>query len=297
MIHADASMRAMSPSRRPGRRARGAGAWLGVLLAACVPGDASAAWVDQRTVGPFVCRSDFLLDEIEPLLADLQQLQADVMQTLRVPPAQGIIEVQLFAGKEGYDRFLVQSLPRVTYRRALYVKDRGPGRVLACRGPHLATDLRHECTHALLHAALPMVPLWLDEGLAVYFEPPAERRAFYIAHLEPVRRSARMGRMTPLSDLERLRTVEEMDRADYRAAWAWVHFMIHGPSQARRELVGFLADIRAAAPPGSLDRRLRDRLGSPNGLLLAHFDGWPRQPQDSAWPGSSSWGSARADHH
>ena len=45
-------------------------------------------------------------------------------------------------------------------------------------GDHLRTDLRHELTHALLHGVLKDVPLWLDEGLAGFFElPPDARRA------------------------------------------------------------------------------------------------------------------------
>ncbi|GIT30210.1 MAG: hypothetical protein Ct9H300mP1_22560 [Planctomycetaceae bacterium] len=31
-------------------------------------------------------------------------------------------------------------------------------------------DLRHEFTHGVLHSSLKRVPLWLDEGLAEYFE-------------------------------------------------------------------------------------------------------------------------------
>ena len=44
-----------------------------------------------------------------------------------------------------------------------------------------------------------------------------------------------------------------MDRSDYRAAWAWVHFMLHGPVEARDELVRFLADIRLGTPLGGSD--------------------------------------------
>ena len=41
-------------------------------------------------------------------------------------------------------------------------------------GDRIQQDLRHELTHALLHSVLKDVPLWLDEGLAEYFElPPA----------------------------------------------------------------------------------------------------------------------------
>ena len=39
-------------------------------------------------------------------------------------------------------------------------------------GDRIQQDLRHELTHALLHSVLKDVPLWLDEGLAEYFEMP-----------------------------------------------------------------------------------------------------------------------------
>ena len=36
--------------------------------------------------------------------------------------------------------------------------------------PRLEEDLRHEATHALLRGSFGDLPLWLDEGLAEYFE-------------------------------------------------------------------------------------------------------------------------------
>ena len=39
-------------------------------------------------------------------------------------------------------------------------------------GNRIQQDLRHELTHAILHSVLKDVPLWLDEGLAEYFEVP-----------------------------------------------------------------------------------------------------------------------------
>ena len=55
------------------------------------------------------------------------------------------------------------------------MKGRGPGKVFAYKSKALPVDVRHEGTHGLLHAALPMVPLWLDEGLAEYFEVPGRQ--------------------------------------------------------------------------------------------------------------------------
>jgi len=248
----------------------------GVLMLGHLPPDVRAAWVDQQSIGPFICRSDFPLAEIQPLLAELGQLQADLVHALEVPAAETAIEVYLFRSKGNYDQFLSRNLPKVTYRRALYVKEKGIGRVFAYRSSQFDTDLRHECTHALLHAVLPMVPLWLDEGLAVYFEQPAARRAFDSPQLGPVRWSVRLGGIERLESLEKKKDVAEMDRSDYRAAWAWVHFMLHGSQEARDELVHFLADIRSETPPGRLGQRLRERLGNPAGLLNAHFQGWSR---------------------
>jgi hypothetical protein len=241
-----------------------------------LPPGAEAAWVDQQSVGPFLCRADFPLAEIQPLLAELGQLQADLVRALEVPAAQTTIEVYLFRVKASYEKFLSRNLPRITYRRALYVKEKGQGRVFAYRSSQFDTDLRHECTHALLHAVLPMVPLWLDEGLAVYFEQAPAKRAFDSPQLGPVRWAVRLGGIERLESLEKKKDIAEMDRSDYRAAWAWVHFMLHGSPEARDELVRFLADIRSETPPGRLAQRLHQRLGNPVGLLNSHFQGWSR---------------------
>jgi hypothetical protein len=68
-----------------------------------------------------------------------------------------------------------------------------------------------------------------------------------------------------------------MDRGDYRWAWAWVHFMLHGSPEAAEELVQFVADIRAGRNAGLLSQRLRRRLGDPNEVLAAHLKNWSRQ--------------------
>jgi len=261
----------------------------GALLLAHLPTGTEAAWVDQQVIGPFICRGDFPLTEIQPLLAELGQLQADIVHALEVPAAETAIEVYLFRNKGSYDQFLSRNLPRVTYRRALYVKENGIGRVFGYRSAQLDTDLRHECTHALLHAVLPMVPLWLDEGLAVYFEQPAAKRAFDSPHLGPVRWSLRLGGIEQVEALEKKKDIAEMDRSDYRAAWAWVHFMLHGSPQARDELLRFLADIGSERPPGRLGQRLRARLGNPMALLNAHFQGWSSLENRVPLGGGALW--------
>jgi hypothetical protein len=164
----------------------------------------------------------------------------------------------------------------VPERRALYVKGNGPGKVFVYRHAETEIDVRHEGTHALLHAALPMVPLWLDEGLAEYFEVPPGERAYDNPHRAALGWNLRLGSVAGLKRLEAKRDLAEMSAADYRHAWAWVHFMLHGPPAARRELMAYLADIQARTPPGELSQRLERRVGEPDQRLVQHFKSWKR---------------------
>ncbi len=246
-----------------------------ILIAAglCRHGQAQT-WTDCRVGGPFVCWADFPLDEMEGLFDELARLQQHVVSSLAVRPAERAIELYLFRDQWSYRRFLSCYFPDVPYRRALYVQRGGSATVLAYRSRQLEVDLRHECTHALLHASLPMVPLWLDEGLAEYFEVAPSDRAFGSPHLSNVRWGARLGMVSRLEKLENKRSLGEMGGSEYRNAWAWVHFMLHGPDEAHAELVGFLADIQARTPPGLLSDRLRRRLPDLERRFAGHFRIW-----------------------
>ena len=105
--------------------------------------------------------------------------------------------------------------------------------VFAYYSDDFVVDLRHETTHAVLHTLLPMVPLWLDEGLAEYFEVPAADRCQGNPHLKQVQRNVRWRRPASLVKLEATETLDQMDRDAYRDAWSWVHYLLHGPADAQ----------------------------------------------------------------
>lgn len=212
--------------------------------------------------------------EIAPLLDDLAHLSDDLQSYLGLPLGERQVIVHLFSNKTEYDRFLKQYFPDVPYRRALYIERSGQPFVLAYRSPNLAVDIRHECTHALLHSMLPMVPLWLDEGLAEYFELPPQERAFGNPYLRHIRFWARLGQVPSLQKLESIGRLEDLDASSYRAAWSWVHFMLHGPPAARQELIVYLRTIAAHGVPGQLSQRLATRLGDPSRAYLEHFRHW-----------------------
>jgi hypothetical protein len=240
------------------------------------PCSATDGWHDTRVFGPFVCRADFPLNDLGNLLGQLAQLQDDLVRYLGVNPAASAIELYLFRDERTYGAYIRRYFPQVPYRRALYVKTGDRGMVFAYRSRELDIDLRHECTHALLHAVLPVVPLWLDEGLAEYFEVAPDQRAMDSPHLSGVRWLARFGVGSRLESLEKKSELKEMGSSEYRDCWAWVHFMLHGSYLAHDELVGYLTDIQNHTPPGVFSERLRQRLPDFERRFTAHFRAWKR---------------------
>ncbi len=106
--------------------------------------------------------------------------------------------------------------------------------MFAYRSAQFEIDLRHECTHALLHASLTTIPLWLDEGLAGYFELPTDQRITSSPYLSSVRWNAWLGIVPGIENLEKCSEIAKMGKAEYRDSWAWVYFMLNGSPKPTR---------------------------------------------------------------
>jgi hypothetical protein len=256
----------------------GATRWLALMLFLSIASSATAAeWPDTRTVGPFVCRADFSLQDIGPFLAELSQLQNDLVQALRIPPAREVVEIYLFHDQQTYERYLKQQFPNVPFRRAVYIKGNGPGRVFAYRSAQFDIDLRHECTHALLHASLKNIPLWLDEGLAGYFELPAEKRAFDNPHFGSIRWNVWLGTVPSLDHLEKCTEISKMGKSEYRDSWAWICFMLNGPAEAHDELIHYIYDLQSQNPPDLLCERIKRGHPSLQQSFVSYFRKWKNE--------------------
>ena len=254
------------------------------LLAACLLAPlcgvcahaAEPGWVDQRQVGPFAVRSQFSLVGQESLLRELTDLEQELRRVLALRPCTEVLTVNLFATESGYRAMLAERFPGVPFRRALYVQRGGSAQVYAYRHEELSIDLRHECTHALLHADLAMLPLWLDEGLAEYFEMPANRRAFENPHAESLKLRMRLRMLRSLGSLEKEHELGGMTARDYQYAWLWTHFLLHGPKPATEQLWAYLGSIRRGEPPGDLSGRLAGQFPNLNATVVQHYWGWQK---------------------
>ena len=120
----------------------------------------------------------------------------------------------------------------------------------------------------MLNAVLKSVPLWLDEGLAGYFELPPDYEGVNPQHLDCLLRDV----LQPdLERLEKLEQVKQMEKPEYREAWAWVHFMLRGDPRARQVLLDYLQTLRSSPSRAPLLPRLRAVIPDPEQALVAHL--------------------------
>lgn len=231
-------------------------------------------WPDERSFGPYLCHADFNLDQTAAELEQIVLLERDVTRTLGVPGPAEPIHLFLFSGVGPYQRYLSTYLPEVPRRRAVFVKAGGPGMVFAYLSSEFEIDLRHETTHALLHARLPYLPLWLDEGIAEYFEVASANRGTQHPHLRTLRWTVRFGGLTKIEDLEAIESIENMGQAEYRNSFAYVHYALHGDAEVYAELVRYLDDIGSGRDAGTLSARLRSRVANLDDAVVTHLRNW-----------------------
>ena len=235
-------------------------------------GRGDSAWVEERELGPYLIRSEFPLRDVHELVQDLGDLQQDLEETLHLQCQPQAIQIHLFSSKRTYDDYLRIRVPEGMSRQALYVPGTDAGRVYAYRQRDLETDVRHETTHALLHTALPYVPIWIDEGLAEYFEMPSSLRIKGHPHRKELRDAIRYQRWRPnITGLESKRKLLDMDGKDYRDSWGIVHFLLNGPPEAQKALDLYFEEIQSGAAPTPLSQHLKRRIPNLEQAILDHL--------------------------
>ena len=230
---------------------------------------------DELRIAPYVFHADFKIDRKHPVFRDLAQLRNQVYRELRLPTSDQQVHVYLFRDKPTYESYLQKKYPWLPSRRAFFIRDekRNVGgepelKVITYWSDRIEQDLRHELTHGLLHSVLLDVPLWLDEGLAEYFELASNKNGLNDAHLKQI--DATTPFQPKMADLEELRQVKDMTPDKYRESWAWVHFALRGNEQARKVLLRYLHELRSNRNPGSLAQRMTKALPDSEQRLIRH---------------------------
>ncbi len=219
--------------------------------------------------GQLEIHSDFPLPAQHRLIEELSARRQDLSRQLGLPPGGEPISVYLFEDHDRFARFMQLYYPQFPERRAFFVKTDTRLEVYAHWGDRVAEDLRHEVTHGYLHSVIPSLPLWLDEGLAEYYEVTRGDRGLNRPHLENLLAQLQQDQWQPdLSRMERLDRPFEMTLDDYAEAWAWVHFLQQSHPEHRQLLRYYLADLRQYGSTTTLESRLRRCLDEPERALL-----------------------------
>ncbi len=239
-------------------------------------GDEPRQWLFELQVGRFTIHADFDVATLADLPLELTGLTGDVSSVLGIEATHQPVHVVLFASASEYQRYMRNYFPQLPERRALFIQDRGPGMLFAHWHADIASDVRHEVTHALLNDSSRPLPLWLDEGLAKYFEAERSRRFDGHAYLQEVSQRASRGIVPTLQPLEAADQLSEFKEPHYRDSWAWVHFLIHRSAATRELLQRALAQHRSGADPLPLSRQLDLLSREISSEFLAHFRAFER---------------------
>ena len=189
--------------------------------------------------GQLVIHGDFSPEAHQRLWDDLIACRGDLGRDLALPESDEPIHVYLFEDADEYKAFMRLHHPGFPKSRAGFNETGSRLEVYAHWGDRVAEDLRHEVMHGYIHSAVPNTPLWLDEGLAEYYEVPRGTSGVNHEHVRWLAARLERGEWKPdLARLERLGPADGMTRADYAEAWAWVHFLLQSGGRGRHDLPG-----------------------------------------------------------
>lgn len=254
---------------------------IGFLIALSIGGVVywDVAWgkgAAQDHQGAFLLRSELPINSqvAERMLMELSYLETDIEEVLGLSFQGRRIEGNIFATRQTYLDYVSRKFPGAVDRTALYVGSAEVGRILLYEHSGTFDDLRHECTHAIMHGIVPSIPLWLDEGLAEYFEAPREDRVDSNPYLAELKELCSTGWTPDLRRLEQKVQLSELTADDYRECWAWAHFFIHGPPSSKKVFDEFLIQSQSGRSTGRLSELLNSQLAQFEADLISHLKDW-----------------------
>jgi hypothetical protein len=232
---------------------------------------AATSWPHEVQWGRFRFYGDRPLGEAKHWAEHLEELAGRMQRELEIVEADESIAVMVLANQQVLDAYLEKYFPEVGGRRSIFLRHQDRSQVFVCRHPGLVEDLRHEVCHALLQLALPNLPLWIDEGIAEYYEVPRSSAALHPVHGSRMAWLVRLGHTPSLKAMEQDSFDPGSSSGSYGDAWGWIYFLMTHSEASRRVLVDHLAAMRAGHDRSTLHQRLEQSLGNPRLAFLRHY--------------------------
>ncbi len=221
-----------------------------------------------------IVRSDFYLPRQHRLIDELVSRRNDMQSVLGIQFSNEPVHVYLFADENKFRSYLNEHFPELPDRRAFFVKTDVQLNVFAFWGNRVGEDLRHEVAHGYLHSSIPNIPLWMDEGIAEYFEVPRGQGGLNRVHIEHLASELQAGTWQP--DLERLESLSQpasMGNREYAESWLWMHFLLNDSYQSRELLRSRLIELRQSGSAESLSSLLPGVIDNADECLVNYLGG------------------------
>jgi len=227
----------------------------------------------ERVRDQLIIHSAFDMPERHRLVEELCAQRSDLAVKLMLPTSDEPIHVYLFDKPNEFSAYMRLHYPELGPRRAFFVEGDTRLAVYAQWGDRVAEDLRHEVAHGYLHAVVPNLPLWLDEGLAEYFEVPRGTAGVNRPHVEALLAEREAGTWTPsLPRIEAIQEASQLQQRDYAEAWAWVHWMLESTPERRVELCHYLQRLRETGVAPPLSHAMSTSSPQAEQQLIAHLE-------------------------
>ncbi|MFN7448223.1 MAG: DUF1570 domain-containing protein [Pirellula sp.] len=226
------------------------------VQASAAPEKSNPSWPASWSAGWLQVHTTTTDQQLATWTHRLTTLPIEIEQALAIKLENANIRLVVLANETEFDHYLKKNFPGLPKRRALFVQNRGPGLVFTYMHSDWLTDARHECTHALLHASGIKLPLWLDEGLAEYFEVESTEKGSHPTHRHAVESQLRYGQVVQIEDFEQNQNATTLSPKEYRDAWSIVAFLLNHNEESKNALRAYIEDLRTGAAAGLLSRRL-----------------------------------------
>lgn len=220
-----------------------------------------------------ILHSDFRLPRQHRLVDELVELRHEIARELSLPTSDEPIHVYLFETARDYHGYIKQNHPELPERRAYFVETDTRLTVYTHWGDRVAEDLRHELAHGYLHSVTKHLPLWLDEGLAEYFEIANLDDRMHLAHVQLLAQAIVEDGWEPdLKRLESLTMLDEFTQIDSAEAWLWCHFLLKSTGDRRLLLHSHMALLQDQEQTAALSQTLLRSEPQTEEAVLEHLN-------------------------
>ena len=219
-----------------------------------------------------VVYSDFYIPSKHRLIDELTAKRRDMAEQLKLPVSDEPINVFVFETESQFRRFMEKEYPDFPNRRAFFLKNDTTLKVFAYWGDKIGEDLRHEVAHGYLHSVVNNLPLWLDEGLAEYYETPRGTHGLNQGHVYLLNNAFRRKDWAPnLNALENLASPAEMSQLHYAESWLWVHFLLENEMGDASLLQDQLERLRKSAESEPISKFIDQMVAERDVELIKHL--------------------------